>query len=84
MEALAARLDVVGLALNPTVRHKLQCAGFRTTADLAAVAGPVELATGALSAAGVCPPATATATSAAPAAACHTCFQPSNPPTRSQ
>ena len=46
MEGPAPRLDVVGLPLNPTVRHKLQCAGFRTTAELAAVAGPVELATG--------------------------------------
>ena len=46
MEGPAPQLDVVGLPLNPTVRHKLQCAGFRTTAELAAVAGPVELATG--------------------------------------
>ena len=40
------RLDIVGLPLSPSVRHKLQCAGFRTTAELAGVAGPVELATG--------------------------------------
>ena len=39
-------MDVVALPLAPGVRHRLQCAGFRTTADLAAVAGPVELATG--------------------------------------
>lgn len=41
------RLDIVGLPLSPSVRHKLQCAGFRTTAEVAGVAGPVELATGA-------------------------------------
>ncbi|KAL4428659.1 hypothetical protein ABPG77_009765 [Micractinium sp. CCAP 211/92] len=39
------RLDIAGLPLSPSVRHKLQCAGFRTTAELAGVAGPVELAT---------------------------------------
>jgi hypothetical protein len=68
MEVLGPRLDVVGLPLNPTVRHKLQCAGFRTTADLAGVAGPVELATGALHRGRCNPAATAAAAYAAPKA----------------
>lgn len=60
----------MALPLPPGVRHRLQCAGFRTTADLAAVAGPVELATGESrasggSAVGLCGPPTLR-TSAAP------------------
>lgn len=39
------RIDIVALPLSPTLRHKLQCAGLRTTADLAGLAGPLELAT---------------------------------------
>lgn len=54
MDVLIPRLEVVGLPLNPSVRHKLQSAGFRTTADIAAVAGPVELATGTLCAGALC------------------------------
>lgn len=47
MEAALRRgLPIEGLPLNPSVRHKLQCAGFRTTAELEAVAGPVDLAAG--------------------------------------
>jgi len=47
MEAAPRRgLPIEGLPLNSSLRHKLQCAGFRTTAELAAVAGPVELAAG--------------------------------------
>jgi hypothetical protein len=41
------RLEVAALPLPPTLRHKLQCAGFRTTGDLQAVQ-PVDLANGAL------------------------------------
>ncbi|KAK9813256.1 hypothetical protein WJX72_011511 [[Myrmecia] bisecta] len=37
------RLEVLGLALAPGLRHKLQCAGFRTSADLEGI-GPVDLA----------------------------------------
>lgn len=43
----AHRLEVGALPLPPSVRLKLQCAGFRTTADLEGAAGPVELAAGA-------------------------------------
>ena len=41
-----AGLDVIALALPPTIRHKLQCAGFRTTIDLINI-GPIDLAAGA-------------------------------------
>lgn len=40
-----ARLDVGALPLNPSLRTKLQAAGFRTTAEFVGI-GPVDLATG--------------------------------------
>ena len=45
MACAGARLDVAALPLPPTVRHKLQCAGFRTTADLEGIQ-PLDLANG--------------------------------------
>ena len=48
LRAVAPRLDVVVLPLPPTVRHKLQCAGFKTTGDLEGVQ-PLDLAQGNLS-----------------------------------
>lgn len=39
------RLDVIALPLPPTIRHKLQVAGFRTTGDLQGVQ-PLDLARG--------------------------------------
>jgi len=41
----AYRLEVVALPLPPGIRHKLQCAGFRTTGDLEGVQ-PLDLANG--------------------------------------
>lgn len=45
MAFAGARLDVAALPLPPTVRHKLQCAGFRTTKDLEGIQ-PLDLANG--------------------------------------
>jgi hypothetical protein len=45
MAFAGARLDVAALPLPPTVRHKLQLAGFRTTADLEGIQ-PLDLANG--------------------------------------
>ena len=39
------RMDVGALPLNPSLRTKLQAAGFRTTAELEGI-GPVDLAAG--------------------------------------
>ena len=43
----APRQEVASLPLNPSVRNKLLCAGFRTTGDLEGI-GPVDLAAGGL------------------------------------
>ena len=40
-----ARLEVAALPLPPTLRQKLQCAGFRTTGDLEGIQ-PLDLANG--------------------------------------
>jgi hypothetical protein len=45
MAFAGARLDVAALPLPPTVRYKLQCAGFRTTKDLEGIQ-PLDLANG--------------------------------------
>jgi hypothetical protein len=45
MAFAGARLDVAALPLPPTLRHKLQCAGFRTTADFEGYQ-PTDLALG--------------------------------------
>ena len=41
----APRQEVASLPLNPSIRNKLLCAGFRTTGDLEGI-GPVDLAAG--------------------------------------
>ena len=45
MAFIAPRLEVAALPLPPTVRHKLQSAGFRSTGDLEGIQ-PLDLATG--------------------------------------
>jgi hypothetical protein len=42
-----ARLDITALPLPPDLRRRLQCAGFRTTADLKNIQ-PLDLAQGPL------------------------------------
>lgn len=41
----AFRLEVTSLPINPSIRNKLLCSGFRSSADLDGI-GPVDLATG--------------------------------------